>query len=96
MDKIKVDYDKMSNTIACYKKSIDTLNADLKTLNSNINSLKEEWKGQAQEAFFSNIYQNFEKSMKNDIKHLEFLKTQLEETMKSFKDVDIKYKNLRI
>lgn len=96
MNIIKIDYDKMNHTINCYKKSIQTLNTDLNTLNSNIKMLKNEWKGQAQEAFFSNIYQNFEKAMKNDIEHLEFLKSQLEETMKSFKEIDQKHKNLSI
>ena len=65
MSTIKIDYDKMKDTINCYKKSIETLNTDLNILNSNIKMLKNEWKGQAQEAFFSNIYQNFEKAMKN-------------------------------
>ena len=96
MNTIKIDYDKMNSTITCYKNSIDALNADLETLNANINSLKTEWKGQAQEAFFTNIYQNFQKAIQNDIKHLEFLKMQLEETVKSFKVIDQKYKNLSI
>lgn len=96
MKTIKIDYDKMNDTINCYKKSIETLNTDLNRLNSNIKMLKNEWKGQAQEAFFSNIYQNYEKAMKNDIEHLKFLKSQLEDTMKSFKEIDQKYKNLSV
>lgn len=96
MNTIKIDYDKITSTINCYRISIETLNRDLKILNSNINALKDEWKGQAQEAFFLNIYQNFEKAIENDIKHLTFLKNQLEETMKSFKETDKKYVNLSI
>lgn len=96
MNIIKIDYDKINSTINCYKTSIDTLNTDLQTLNLNINDLKNEWKGQSQQAFFNNIYINFEKAMKDDIKHLEFLKSQLEETMKAFQEIDNKYKNLTL
>ncbi len=96
MSIIKINYSDMESTISCYEKSINTLKSDLDKLNSNMNSLKSEWKGEAQKAFFSNIYQNFETAMKKDIEHLTFLKEQLKSTKKAFEEVDNKYKNLKI
>lgn len=93
---IKVDYSAMKSTIDCYKKNIDILQSNLNKISSNMTALEAEWKGDAKEAFFSKIYPNFKKAMENDIEHIKFLKEQLELVVKSFENIDNKYKNLKI
>lgn len=93
---IKVDYSDIKSTIDCYKKNIDILQSNLNKISLNMTALETEWKGKSKEAFFSKIYPNLKKAMENDIEHIKFLKEQLELVVKSFEDIDNKYKDLKI
>lgn len=85
---IKIDFDSLDNAIRTYSRSIDALTKAKSDIQKGIRGLKNDWKGEAKDAYFNVKYVDWDKGLDEHIDRMQFLKKQLELVKRAYTEID--------
>jgi len=94
MADVMIDVYKFNDTIRIYSSAREELNSMIETLKKEINSLGNDWKGEASKGFSINHFPKIYESMEAHIKKIERLENELKTVISEFTSLDNDLKNL--
>ncbi len=94
MTDVVVDIQRFNETIAVYTRARQELDSMIRALKAEINSLGNEWKGEASKGFSLNHFPKLYDSMEEHIKKIERLENELKTVISEFNSLDRELKNL--